>query len=247
MRWPPVPPPARSTLNPTTTQRGTRNAERGTESDGSTREARNAVGHWRELFRVSSVPPSPNADQDTGRDEGDEQARPPVGDEWQRDARGRKQGQAHTYVQRRGHPDQGGEPHGQELAERVTRRKGDAEAEPHERAEQHEQGEHAQETPFLTDGRENEVGVGIRQVAELLLALPEADAEQPSRPDADERLVDLPGGFGGSAPGIEKRDHPRQAVLRTGDGAEHERRRHHGQGEKVPDSRGRREPDDPGA
>src|SRR5438105_2096937 len=206
MRWPPVPPPASSTLNPTTTQRGTRNAERGTARANVQPhfEFRESNRHFLfrvpplfrvprsafrvpplfrvppsafrvpplfrvppSAFRVSSVPPSPNADQDTGRDEGDEQARPPVGDEWQRDTRGRKQGQAHAYVQRRGHPDQGGEPHGQQLAERVTRRKGDAEAEPHERSEQHEQGEHAQENPFLTDGREDEIGIRKRKVAEL--------------------------------------------------------------------------------
>src|SRR2546421_258870 len=127
MRWPPVPPPARSTLNPTPTQPRSRNAERGTA-------------------------------------------------------------------------DQGGEPHGKQLADRVPRRPRDAKPEPHERAEQDEQGQHTQESPLLADGREDEIGVGVRQVAEFLLALPEADAEQPSRPDADQRLVHLPGRFGPCAP-----------------------------------------------
>ena len=51
--------------------------------------------------------------------------------------------------------------------------------------------EHADESPLLADRAEEEVGVGVRQIAELLLALAEAGAEQSARADPDERLIDL--------------------------------------------------------
>ena len=59
------------------------------------------------------------------------------------------------------------------------------------RANSEHDDEHADEAPLLADGAEEEVGVGVRQVAELLLALPEAGAEEAARADPDERLMDL--------------------------------------------------------
>ena len=53
-----------------------------------------------------------------------------------------------------------------------------------------------QEPPLLPDGAEDEVGVGVGQIAEFLLALSEADAEDAARSDADERLMDLARGLG---------------------------------------------------
>src|SRR6266704_5308033 len=181
MRWPPVPPPASRILT-TPPERGSRNA-----------------------FRLSS-PPSSDADQHPRRHQRHEQARAAVRDERERDAGGRQEREGHRDVERGRDADQFVEAHGEQLAERVARGSRDAAADPHEAAEQHEDREHAEEAPLLADGRKDEVRVCVGQVAELLLALSEPDPEEPAGPDADERLVHLPGGLGRGAPRIEKRD-----------------------------------------
>ncbi len=68
----------------------------------------------------------------------------------------------------------------------------DAEPQPHERAEQERDRDHADKPPLLTDRRENEVGVRIRQIAEFLLALPKPRAEQLARADATPRARKCP-------------------------------------------------------
>src|SRR5438477_188308 len=255
MRWPPVPPPASKTfIGPAIADWGLRIADQKKRVRSPNPAARLDAGPTNSAIRnpqsAMSCPPTPssapNADEHSGPNEGHEQARPSVRDERQGNTGRREQGEAHTHVQRRGDSDQSGEPHREQLAERVARRPRDAEPEPHERPEQYEQRQDSQESPLFTDRREDEIGVGIRQVAEFLLALSEADAEQPSRPDADERLMHLPRRFGGGASGIEKRDHPGQPILRARDRAEQERRRRHREREKVADAGAGREQDDPG-
>src|SRR5438046_3989066 len=204
MRWPPVPPPARRILTPSL--EGTRNGERGT------RNRRGWSAHRYDTYRSTRAryvppsafrlprssrwsrrpPPSPNAGQHPGRDQGDEQARPPVRDERQRDARGREERERHADVQHRGDPDHSRKSDRQQPAERIAGRLRNAEAEPRERAEQHDECEHAEKAPLLADRRENEVGIGVGQVAELLLPLAQSDAEQAPRAHPDERLVHLP-------------------------------------------------------
>src|ERR1041384_1737667 len=92
-------------------------------------------------------------------------------------------------------PDHHTDPGREQLAERILRVARDAEAEPDERAEQQRDREHAEEAPLLSNRRENEIGVRIRQVAELLLALAESGAEQLAGPDSGERLLHLPRRF----------------------------------------------------
>src|SRR5438876_12415435 len=89
------------------------------------------------------------------------------------------------------HADSGRE----QLPEGVLGMARDTKAEPDERAEQQRNGEHAEEAPLLANRREDEIGVRVRQVAELLLALSESGAEQLPCPDARERLLHLPGRF----------------------------------------------------
>ena len=84
-------------------------------------------------------------------------------------------------------------------------------------SEDHDQ--HAEESPLLADRAEQEIGVGVRQIAELLLALPEAGAEEPARADPDERLVDLEAGLGGGVARIEEGQHAAPAgTARPGSG-----------------------------
>src|SRR2546422_604463 len=256
MRWPPVPPPARRTLTPTPAQRGTRNAERGTEGKGPFFDPRYADRRAHDLFRaprsafrlrlssrrtVRAPPPPPHADQHPRRDERHEQARASVRDERQRDARRRQQRQAHADVQRGRHPNQRREPDREQLPEQIARRPRDPEAEPHERAEQDEDDHYPEEPPLLADRREDEIGVGVREVAQLLLPLPQPHAEQPPRADSHERLVHLPGRFGGRAARSQEGEHPGDPVLRARHRTEGERRAHDAEYEEVSDPGSRRE------
>src|SRR5439155_4882849 len=116
--------------------------------------------------------------------------------------------------QRRRDADQRRETDGEQLAEEVRSAASDAEADPHERPEAQHHAEDAEEAELLADRGENEVGVSIGEVAELLLALSEARAEHLSRAEPDERLLDLPARFLGSGPRVQECQHARHAVLR---------------------------------
>src|SRR5205809_626783 len=182
MRWPPVPPPARRILTPLPTcnaERGTRNAERQGQVRSPTsrtrpRRARDMFRVPRAAFRVPPVPrsalsrppTSPYGDQPARRHERHEQARAPVGNERQRDPRRRHDGETDPDVERRGERDQRGQPRGEQLSEPVAGGPGDAEPQPRERAEQHQDHEHADEAPLLADGTEDEIRVGVGKVPE---------------------------------------------------------------------------------
>src|SRR3989454_3752522 len=169
MRCPPVPPPAKRTFT-TPPKCGVRNAECGMAARVSFRDS------TLPLYSAFRIPhsallrsPTPaHAHQHSRCDQGDEQARPPVRDERQRDARGREERERYADVQHRGDPDHPRKSHREQPAERIAGRLRDAEAEPRERAEQHDECEHAEKAPLLADRRENEVGIGVGQVAELL-------------------------------------------------------------------------------
>ena len=105
--------------------------------------------------------------------------------------------------------------------------------------------QHADESPFLADGAEQEIGVGVRQIAELLLSLAEAGAEQPARADADERLVDLEAAFGRRVARIEEGEHPGQAVLRVPDLVKDQDHRHAAEQDEVADLGARGEQHEP--
>src|SRR5207244_4058562 len=227
IRWPPVPPPARRTFTAPLryTLCGVQSAECGMEARAS---YRGSTFHFHSALRTPNSalssshapPPTPDANQHSGRHQCDEEPRPPIGDEGQRDAGRGQEREAYTHVERGGDADQPREPDRQQLAERLARRPRDAEPEPNERAEQDEDPEDAQEAPLLTDGREDEIGVGVREVAELLLSLSQPHAEQPPGADPDERLVDLPRRIGPRAARIQERDHASEPVWRAGDGDE---------------------------
>src|SRR5438128_2564416 len=254
IKWPPVPPPARRIfIVCMISDCGLRIADypglvRSAMTDAS-REARSLQSAIRNPQSAIASPPqsaiscsrtppaTPNADQHSGRHQCDEEARPPIGDEGQRDAGRGQEREAYSHVERGGDADQPREPDRQQLAERLARRPRDAEPEPNERAEQDEDPEDAQEAPLLTDGREDEIGVGVREVAELLLSLSQPHAEQPPGADPDERLVDLPRRLGRRAARIQERDHASEPVLRARDGAEEHRRGRQPEREEVPDTR----------
>ena len=87
--------------------------------------------------------------------------------------------------------DRRGQAHGEILAKGVGGRLGDPKPEPAEQGKQGNDYQDAEKSPFLTDGAEQEVGIGVRQIAQLLLAFPESDAEDLPRSDPYQRLLDL--------------------------------------------------------
>ena len=140
-------------------------------------------------------------------------------------------------------PDHHGDAGGEQLPKEIGRAACDTKAEPEKRTEEHGDGEHADKPPLLTDRRENEIRVRVRQIAELLLALPDSHTQQLPRPDPGERLLDLPRGFVGRRAGIQEREDPRDPVLRGGDGAEQQRACRRSEHEEVADARAGREQD----
>ncbi len=68
--------------------------------------------------------------------------------------------------------------------------------------------------------------MGLRQIEQLLHALPQTDAEELPLADSDERLGELETAVEGVLPGIEETREPRQAVRR----GEHQRDECHGTG-----------------
>src|SRR2546427_13149058 len=94
MRCPPVPPPANRTFT-TPPKCAMRNVECGVQGEGrdAMRRSRchSALRIPHSALSCSHAPPAASdADQHPDPDEGDEQARPHVRDEWTRDARGRE-------------------------------------------------------------------------------------------------------------------------------------------------------------
>src|SRR5689334_22733742 len=114
MRWPPVPPPAsRTFIASANAECGMRNAEWQRalrfvlRPSSYTPHSAFRIPRWvhsafriphSALSRPRTPPPAPNADQDTSSDEGDEETRPPVRDERQRDAGRGQERQAHADV-----------------------------------------------------------------------------------------------------------------------------------------------------
>src|SRR3954454_2890293 len=99
-----------------------------------------------------------------------------------------------------GEPDGGGQSHGQILAEWIGRGARDPKPQPAEESEERHYDANTDEAPLFPDRAEQEIRVGVGEIPQLLLALAEAHTEQLTRPDADQRLMNLePGLRRGSA------------------------------------------------
>ena len=70
----------------------------------------------------------------------------------------------------------------------------------------------ADEAALFGDDREDEVGVGLREIEELLHPVPDPHAQGAAGPEGDQRLDDLKTGMAGVLPGIEEGHEPGQAV-----------------------------------
>ena len=87
--------------------------------------------------------------------------------------------------------DAGGQARGQQPAEGLGGPGGDAVAAPGEEHQHDDHRQGAEQAPLLAQHREGEVGVGLGQEGELVVALPHAQAAPAAGAQTDEGLVDL--------------------------------------------------------
>src|SRR5581483_2052759 len=126
--------------------------------------------------------------EDAHGEESDDEARPAVGDERERDAGERGEPEDGREVDRRLAADERGDAGGEPLAERVLARDREPQAGVREGAVAGHQERGADEAELLPDHREDHVRVRLRQVADLVDPLAEPAAEHAARAEADERL-----------------------------------------------------------
>src|SRR5437773_6473651 len=142
--------------------------------------------------------------EDADRDELHHEARPAVRDERQRDPGQRREPEDGRKVDRRLAADETGQAGGQPLAEGIPTLERGLQAGPCEEHIGEDERRGADEAELLADDREDHVGVRLRQVVDLLDALPEPLAEEMSRAQADLRLDDLESGALRVLPRVEK-------------------------------------------
>src|SRR2546428_782659 len=168
-------------------------------------------------LRARPGPGSTNVEEDTDGDEPNAQRAAAVGDEGQRDPRHRHEARDDGHV----HPGLECEPHGdtgrEERAGRVLGRQGDAHA-----AERDDQGEQPHrertgEAELVAEDREDRVGVGMRQITELLAAGSETLANRAAERGRIQRLDRLDARAPGVGPGVDEREQT-LVPLRVDDG-----------------------------
>ena len=100
-----------------------------------------------------------------------------------------------------------GEPEREVAAEGIRRAQADAQPPPDEQREERDDADGADQPQLLADDGEDEVGVGLGQVEELLLRLPEPAAEPATRAEREERLDDLEAAALRVVPRVDEGDH----------------------------------------
>src|SRR3954452_14588707 len=108
-----------------------------------------------------------------------------VGDERQRHAGQRREAEHGEYVQARLRQDQRRQAGGEELRVRAGRPLRDAQPGVREQPVEAQHAEDAGDAELLADDREDEVGVGLGEVEDLLHRLADPPPEEPARPERD--------------------------------------------------------------
>jgi len=160
--------------------------------------------------------------EDADRGEGDDEARPTVAHERQRDAGQRREPHDGGEVDRRLAEDEGRETGRESLPERVAAAQRDVEPRVAEEGEGADDGRCAEEAELLADDGEDHVGRGLREVVDLLDALAEPDAGEPAGAERDRRLHDLEARSLRVAPRVEEAEEPGAPVGLDPDGGEGE-------------------------
>ena len=142
--------------------------------------------------------------QDPHRQQVDQQRRPAVADEGQRDAFRRQKPEHHADVHeclRRHHR---GQADREKRAESIGRAHCRPQAAPRDDAEARQDHRCAREPQLLRDHRVDEVGVRLRQIEQFLHPRHQPAPEHAARPDGDQRLNDLKSVAQRVVPGVEK-------------------------------------------
>jgi hypothetical protein len=161
--------------------------------------------------------------EDPDGSEADHEARAPVGDERKRHACERREPHDRAHVHSRLAANQRSQPRGEPLPEGIAAAEGDVEARVGKERERTDHREDADQAELLADDGEDHVRRCLGQVVDLLHALAEADAEDPSRSQGDHRLHGLEARSLRVMPGVEEAEDARAAVRLEPDGRENER------------------------
>src|SRR2546428_505043 len=168
-------------------------------------------------LRARPGPGSTNVEEDTDGDEPNAQRAAAVGDERQRDPRHRHEARDDGHV----HPGLECEPHGdtgrEERAGRVLGMQRDAHAAERDDQEEQHHRERTGEPELVTEDREDRVGVGMRQITELLAAGSETLAERAAERERIQRLDRLEARAPRVGPGVDEREQT-LVPLRVDDG-----------------------------
>src|SRR5437899_6035167 len=144
-----------------------------------------------------------------------EQAAPAEAHERKREALGGQHAHVHAHVDERLHP----EPHPDPLSDqrRVRALQGhrlaaDGECPQHQPRKERDYRDHPHESQLFADHREQEVGMRLREIEELLDARPQSDAEPFAAAECDERVRKLVAAAERIRPGINEAEDPLHAV-----------------------------------
>ena len=163
--------------------------------------------------RRASLPrPLRELQQDPDRPAAGQQRGPAVGDEGERQTLGRERARHDHRLTMAWIASSAVTPNAMRGAERIGDPEPDPDAAPQEDAEEDDRRQRADESKLLAQDGEDEVGVGLRKVEELLLRLPAGRA--PARPPSAKArgLDDLVPGAARVRPGVEERERPAEPV-----------------------------------
>src|SRR5438309_5750306 len=158
-----------------------------------------------------------------------EQAAPPEAHERKGEALGGQHAHVHAHVDEGLNP----EPHPDPLSDQrrvraleCDRLAADGECSQHQPRKERDYRDHPHESQLFADHREQEVGMRLREIEELLDARPQSDAEPFAAAECDERVRKLVAAAERVRPGIHEAEDPLHAVRRRQDQSG-EARRHH--------------------
>src|SRR5579862_7071298 len=163
--WPPVPPPAISSFK--------------------------FLGSAGSPSAFLSSPLLADVEEHAGRQKHDEQAGATIAYKRQRDALRWHHPQHHAEIDERLGRHHHRDTHRQEAAEVVRGAKGGAQPTPGVGGKESQNDGASDEAEFLAQDRENEIGVRLGNIEELLLTLHQADSEKAARAHCDQRLDQL--------------------------------------------------------
>src|SRR5471030_959359 len=195
-RWPPVPPPATSSLIARAP------GVSSLRSDAALEKAARAAADGEQN------PRSQAGGDETGHS---------IRKEGQRHSLGRQERQGHSGVDQRFHGDEQRQAQREPAAERIGRGMRGLDSTPDQDAEEEQDGGNSGEAKLFADDAQDEVGMRGRKEEELLVALAQADAERAAGAEAKERLDRLIAVDLRIFPRVQESQHPLQAITRMPD------------------------------